>query len=111
MEHAADVHLGEAIEHGMVDGVTATGIAQGPADLPAASYDLEMLVVARGNAPVDLGETSLQTRFEFSQVMPDGLVEEGQTRIGHKLFLLLPPLVVHQVILETSEAHAIATEQ
>ena len=37
MQHAADVDLCEAIEHGMVDGFTATGIAQSPADLPAAS--------------------------------------------------------------------------
>jgi hypothetical protein len=66
MQHAADVHLCEDIEHGMVDGFMATGIAQGPADLPAASGALEVLVVARDNALIDLGETGFQTLFERS---------------------------------------------
>ena len=57
MQHAADVHLCEAIEHGMVDGFTAPGIAQSPADLPAASCELEVLVGARGDALIDLGQT------------------------------------------------------
>jgi hypothetical protein len=43
-------------------------------------------------------------------VIPDGSVEDGQTRVSNELSLLLPPLVVHQVILETPEAHAIAAE-
>jgi hypothetical protein len=110
MQYAADVYLGEAIEHRMVDRFTATGIAQSPADLPAASGDLEVLVVARGDALINLSEPGFQTRFECSQVLPDGLVEDGETRVRHEFSLLLPSLVVQQIILETPEADAIAAE-
>ncbi len=110
MEHAADVHLGQDIEEGMIDGLTAAGIAQGPTDLPAASCDLEVLVLARGDALIHLGETGFQTRCELSQMLPDRLLQARQAHVRHARALLPPSLVVHQVILETPEAYAITTE-
>ena len=69
-----------------------------------------MLVLARGDALIHLGETGFQTRCEFSQMLPDRLLQARQAHARHARALLPPSLVVHQVILETPEAYAITTE-
>ena len=43
-------------------------------------------------------------------MLSNGLFEEGQARVAISCFLVLPPLIVEQIILETAEAHAIAAE-
>ena len=45
MYHATDVHLREYIVQGMVHGLTATGILQGPTHVLAAFFDLNVLIV------------------------------------------------------------------
>src|SRR6266446_7484377 len=56
MQYRADVHLFESIENGMVDRLTAAGIGQGPADLRAMLFNLEMVVVTGGDPLIDLDQ-------------------------------------------------------
>jgi hypothetical protein len=44
------------------------------------------------------------------EMLSNRLLKERQTGVGNEPFLILPPLVVDQVILETAEADALATE-
>ena len=65
MEHTADVHLGQRIEKGMVDGFTVARILQGPADLWAASFDLKVDIFSRRDTPIDLNKTVFKALFKL----------------------------------------------
>lgn len=56
MQHAGDIHLRQRIKKRMVHRVAAARIRQTPACLPAAFFDFEVIILAAGNAPVDLSK-------------------------------------------------------
>ena len=66
MEHAADVHLGERLEKGMVDGLTVARILQGPADLAGRVLLISKWSLSpRSDTLIDLNKTVFKALFEF----------------------------------------------
>ena len=57
MQDAANLHLVELLKERMVRGLLGPGILQGPVDLATAAGELEMRVLARGDALIDDGKT------------------------------------------------------
>ena len=65
VQQAADVDLLETIEKRMVNGLAAWRIAKGPAHLWTTFEGLEVLIIAWGNARIDLDQAMFELRFEF----------------------------------------------
>ena len=57
MQHATNLDLPELFKEGMVHRLLACGILQGPVDLRAAASDLDVGVLAGGDAPIDHRQT------------------------------------------------------
>ena len=110
MQHATDLDLAELLKEGMVHGLLATGILQGPVDLAAAAGELEMRVLAGGNPLIDHGKAVFQLLFQGGQVLLDGLRQDGEPRLRQQPVFLLPLLIIEQVVLETPEAQTLAAE-
>ncbi|HAM50180.1 MAG TPA: hypothetical protein DCP92_05625 [Nitrospiraceae bacterium] len=72
--------------------------------------DLKVFVFARRDALIDFGNTFFKHLRERCQVIPDRLIQDRQTSLSNEFVLLLPPLVVQQVILKTTEADTIPAE-
>src|SRR6267142_2798020 len=51
-----------------------------------------------------------QPLFKLCQVIPKGLLEDGESRVRHQRVLVLPSLIIHQVILKTAKAHAVSAK-
>ena len=79
---------------------------------PAAIWlELEVSVLSRGDAPIDLGEACLKQFLQFRQMRLNRLAEDIQSSLGDQLVPCGPPqLLVDEIVLDTAEPHAVAAE-
>lgn len=67
-----------------------------------------MWIVARSNALIDLSEPAFELVFEFAEMGSNWLFQQRQARAGNQVVFVLPGLIIHEIIFETSVSDAIA---
>lgn len=107
MQHLSNIHLFGLLEESLVHGLANTGILERPATL---FFELKMLILSGKNPLIDFGQAFFKLLFESNQMFLDWLLKNAQTSADHQFFFFSPLLIVHQIILETAKANAIAAE-
>src|ERR1700693_2642277 len=110
VQNAADIRLRQLIKERVVRRFAVAGILQGPARVTAVRLDLEVLILPRGDAPVDLGDARLKLFFQLRQMLLDRLLEAIQSGLGNQRILVPPLLVVEEIIFHAAEPDAVAAE-
>ena len=94
MQNATDSNLLQGIEKGVVDGLSAARILEGPTAVRATFFDLEVLILPRGDPSVDLSDARFEQLAKLGQMCLDGLFEDDQASFIDQLILLLLALIV-----------------
>ena len=84
-QDAVDVRLRQPVEERMIHRLAVARIFQGPA---AVSLELEVLILPRGDAPVDLGDARFKLVLQFGQMRLDRLLENLQLGLDDQPGLL-----------------------
>ena len=65
MQNTADIDLFQGVEKRMIHWLSPVRIPQRPATILTALFDLEMLILARGDPPVDAGNKHFELLFKL----------------------------------------------
>ncbi len=108
IQDAADTHLPEIIENGMVGLVFVSGVFQAPARFAALFLDLDILVLASSDPLVDCCNLAFKLTFKGGQMFFDWQFEGRESGTFNEfLFVAAPCLVVDQILLEAAKPDAV----
>ncbi len=104
LQDAADIHLLEAIENGMVCVVFVAGVFQAPARF----LELDIRVLAVSDPLVDCGNPVFKLVFKCGQMFFDWKFEDrAPDTFNQFLFIGAPGFFVDEIVFEASEPDAI----
>jgi hypothetical protein len=110
MDDAADVHLPEPIEDGMIHGFAARRIAERPTDLRTAPRDLKVVVLTGGDPLVDLAQAAFQRLLQRPELLGDRIGQPCQAGVDQQLLPLPPLSIVQEVVLEAAKTDTVSAE-